>query len=649
MIISPFIGKKNATLLGLLSLMQLSAFAQVSLQPLENNQQILDYISQKRAAGNFFYRNAQVCPLQTLNLPFFDDFAKVDSFYPKCTHWVDNQAFINANYAYLPPTIGTATLDGLNQYGQPHQNNASPAVSSPADTLTSQPINLQGRTANNNVYFSFYAQPQGLGDRPEEGDSLILEFKNRAGDWLHIWSQAGVAPTVSTLTILPFAQQFIFLQDTAFFHPDFQFRFRNLASITGNNDHWNIDYVYLDQNRSPNNSTYPDVAFNGLPVSPIKYYSALPLRHFSDTLFNDTLEMNCQNLSALSGTLDRVYTVRDLNGASLLNAAIPAVTYSPSPNNNDVLGTNFLASFSPFAPVDTTTLLSTYTILNPSDFQNNPLFAANDTVYKQTKINNYFAYDDGTAEARLIAQGIGTQVAVGFRTVLEDTLRGIYFHLPYFTNRNSELDFINIQVWLSSLGNNNQVFSRDIYRLRYVGGFNGFYYFELADFADSLTPVYIPANTDFYVGWQQSSSIPVPVGFDRNNNAEQRTFMYINGSWQNIGIEGAILIRPLLSMSPDYDIVAVDKLPAVSKNGQKTANFGLYPNPANDILHINLHDCIDCNNSPQKIEIYNQLGQLIQSQAYNPQINISNLPNSLYWLRLDYEGGYSSQQPFIKQ
>jgi len=649
MTIFPFIGKKGLALLGLLSA-QAAAFAQVSLQPLENNQQLVDYIAQKRAQGAFVARNAQVCPLQTLSLPFFDDFAKVDSFYPKCSHWVDNQAFVNATYAHLPPTIGTATLDGLNQYGQPHQDNASSSISSPADTLTSQPIDLQGKTANNNIYLSFYAQPQGLGDRPEEGDSLILEFKNRAGDWVWIWSQAGVPPTVSTLTILPFSQQFFFFQDTAFFHADFQFRFRNLASITGNNDHWNIDYVYLDQNRSPNNPSYPDVAFNGLPVSPFKHYSAVPLRHFSDTLFNDTLQMNCQNLSGLSGTLDRFYTVSDMNGGSLLNAAIPAVTYSPSPNSDDVLGGSFLSSFAPFSPTDTTTLLSTYTILNPTDFQNNPLFALSDTVYKRTKINNYFAYDDGSAEARLIAQGGGTQVAVGFRTTLEDTLRGIYFHLPYFTNRNSELDFVNIQVWLSNLGNNNQVFSRDIYRLRYVGGFNGFYYFELADFADSLTPIYIPANTDFYVGWQQSSTIPVPVGFDRNNNAEQHTFMYINGSWQNTGIQGSVLIRPLLSMSRDYEIVGVEKLPAAQKKGQNQPTFSLFPNPASDILTLKLQDCgIDCENQPQEIQVYNQLGQLVQSQPFSLQLNVADLPNSLYWLRLSYENGSSAQQPFIKQ
>ena len=35
-----------------------------------------------------------------------------------------------------------------------------------------------------------------------------------------------------------------------YFYEDFQFRFRNIASLSGNNDHWNIDYVRLVANRA---------------------------------------------------------------------------------------------------------------------------------------------------------------------------------------------------------------------------------------------------------------------------------------------------------------------------------------------------------------------------------------------------------------
>lgn len=42
----------------------------------------------------------------------------------------------------------------------------------------------------------------------------------------------------------------------------FQFRFKNYASLTGNNDHWHIDYVRLDKNRSVTDTSISDIAFS---------------------------------------------------------------------------------------------------------------------------------------------------------------------------------------------------------------------------------------------------------------------------------------------------------------------------------------------------------------------------------------------------
>ena len=42
------------------------------------------------------------------------------------------------------------------------------------------------------VYFSFLYQPQGYGDAPESGDSLILEFYAVDLDqWKRVWSANG--------------------------------------------------------------------------------------------------------------------------------------------------------------------------------------------------------------------------------------------------------------------------------------------------------------------------------------------------------------------------------------------------------------------------------------------------------------------------
>lgn len=610
----------------------------LQLLPLEDNRQLLQQ-----------HKSSRVCPATTaLSLPFFDDFSRLDSLFPACARWVDHQAIIGSAIAYNPPTIGTATLDGLNEYAQPYNRLANPNIANPADTLTSQPIDLSSYTASSDVYISYYYQPQGLGDRPEVSDSLTLEFKNSSGEWLQMRQYAGLSNALFPATQSPdFVQDFLAISDTQFLHADFQFRFRNMGSITGNNDHWHIDYVYIDANRNMTGAiSYPDVAFTHLPVSPLRRYTAMPFEHFRDTMLNDTLLMQTRNLGAISGTLDRLYTVEELHTATpLLSTPLPALTYSPSPNADDVLTGGFIGSFASYAPTDTATLLSTYTILNPTDFQNNPLFAHSDTVRRLTHLGNYFAYDDGVAEARIIAEQVGTQVAVEFHTTQDDTLRGVYFHLPYFINRDASQDFINVKVWLGDL--NNEVFSRDIYRLRYTADFNGLHYMALTDFAGEPTPLYLPANTRFYVGWQQASTISVPVGFDKSNDASQYTFVHTGNTWTRSDLVGAIMIRPLVSMSTEFDIVGVER-PSAAK--PTTARFRLFPNPAPSADVDGFFLAQQSNGAEEEIsrvEVYDALGRLctvdeapqMQSGAAYRVSVPTHLPAGWYAVRLMLRSG----------
>ena len=90
----------------------------------------------------------------------------------------------------------------------------------------------------------FFYQSQGLGNDPQVTDSLILEFSAEIDSfgnnvWNTIWKKPG-SPVHDF-------KKFVFVfSDTNYLNNKFQFRFRNLASVTGNFDHWNIDYVKLD-------------------------------------------------------------------------------------------------------------------------------------------------------------------------------------------------------------------------------------------------------------------------------------------------------------------------------------------------------------------------------------------------------------------
>ena len=115
---------------------------------------------------------------------------------PGSVNWMDNYAYYNTTYPILPPTIGVATLDGLNEFGQPY-NNSNAGNYGKADVLTSKPIDLSGLVNNDSVFLSFFYQAKGLGDFPNFEDSLIVQFKQDpffalpGEDWITVWSTSG--------------------------------------------------------------------------------------------------------------------------------------------------------------------------------------------------------------------------------------------------------------------------------------------------------------------------------------------------------------------------------------------------------------------------------------------------------------------------
>jgi hypothetical protein len=472
-------------------------------------------------------------------------------------------------------------------------------------------------------------------------DSMYVEFLRSDGQWTVVRAYAGVASNVSINIIPDFFHDKVYLADTSFFHANFQFRFRNRATITGNNDHWHLDYVYLDENRdTAQSSRYPDVAYTRLPLSPFKGYTALPWRHFQAGLWQDSLALWQQNHGAISGTLDRLFLVTEPNsGTTLLNQPLPALTYAPSPNANDAQTGISASSFAAFSPTEATMLCSEYRILNPTDFQNNPLFFENDTVRRYTVLDDYFAYDDGTAETRIIAQGIGTKIAVEYMPSVNDTLWGIYFHLPHFTNRDAQLDYVNVKVWLGAL--TNEVFSKDIYRLRYVSGFNGWHYMALTDFADQPTPIALQANERFYIGWQQASSTPVPLGFDRNSDARPYTWVAPGGgNWAAIDLEGAVMMRPVLGLTPP---------PASQQQLPRLASLQIYPNPSSEFVYVELPQWT----SQGELCLYNALGQIVQQspiEAQQTKLSIGHLPSGYYHLvQRSAQGQWLGQAKILKR
>lgn len=589
-------------------------------------------------------RSGQNCDPDTLSLPFFDDFSNyaIDEYYPKCSQWLSDQVFVNDRMAYNPPSIGVATFDGLNANGEPYNRTANPILGSrPADTLCSQFIDLSGKTAADRIVLSYFYQAAGLSDRPEQIDSLLLEFRDTSGAWIRMRKYDGLSNLIPNDSLVPFQQALVPVLSGRFFHAGFQFRFRNYGTISGNNDHWHIDYVYLDEGRNDTPPIfYNDVAFRYGPVSALSDYCAMPWRQFEQSELNDSLLLRCFNHSAVTGTFDRDYQILDTaSQTTILNTPLPTVQYGPSPNANDVLESGFLGSLQPVTVNGPTAFLSTYRILNPQAFQNDPVFSYNDTVQRYTVLDNYYAYDDGTAETRIIANAIGTLVAVEFELNVEDTLRGVYFHMPHFLNRDASIDFINVKVWVNDL--NNEVYSKDIERLEYVEGFNGFHFVRFTDFQDNPTPLYLPAGTRFYVGWQQASNTPVPIGFDRNTDASAKTFVNTGTTWDTLDFSGAVMLRPLLDIDPSYVPISTEEVKALDWGLQ------LYPNPAQTELYL---ATVQSPEPSWRLRVVNAIGQLLYEGAWMERLDVHNWQPGYYVLQYwDAQKGGMKSKAFVVQ
>ena len=94
----------------------------------------------------------------SLSLPFLDDFASptfaADEGPAELVRWMDGSARRTTTYAIDPPTFGVATLDGLRANGFPYAFNED--ATGWADTLTSVPVNLAGRTPEDDIYLTFF-------------------------------------------------------------------------------------------------------------------------------------------------------------------------------------------------------------------------------------------------------------------------------------------------------------------------------------------------------------------------------------------------------------------------------------------------------------------------------------------------------------
>jgi hypothetical protein len=595
--------------------LSINGIAQEFLKPLSSNNSLLN------ARKNYVATQKALSATTLDTIPFFDDFSyATKNCYPTYIHWIDSNVYINTGFPIAPISIGVATFDGLNKNGAPYNVFAPLASSARADTLTSRPINLQKKgglfySPADSIYLSFYYQAEGRGDAPESLDELALElYKPNQKIWSKIWSKSGYNPSAIDTT---FKRVMIAITDTAYFDSLFQFRFVNKATLSGSLDHWHLDYVYLNKNRTKTDTVIEDVTFGYVSTPFLKNYSSMPYRQFIASEMATNISTYLRNNSLIAKTKTYKFDIfPKTGGPSLFNytgGTNPILPFQPNGWHSNPSDFNPTFSYI-FPPL----LDSTFFKIVHTAFATPDKVRDNDTLIQIQKLTNYYAYDDGTAEQGYYLNTYGAKTAVRFTLNTSDTLKAlkIYFD-PIIDQTAITNSTFRVMVWADGGGvpSSTSVIYRDSvsYPQYLQGNHNLFVNYN-------LTSCLVLNPGTYYFGIQQTTNKALNIGFDKNTNHMNALYYDIGSGWTQSTIPGSIMINPVLGC---YDpFVGIKEQP-------KQVEFNLYPNPAQNNLTIQTNaEHFD----KAIIEIRNPFGQSLLTTSFinHEVIDISGLPNGIY-------------------
>jgi hypothetical protein len=581
---------------------------------------------------------------ETLVLPFYDDFsstpphdpAKPGSGQPKQDMWLESYGvWISEGPGINSPTFNVATFDGIDSAGRRYSNEA--LSNGFRDTLTSQPIDLSTNTVSlserPSVYLSFFYQWQGNGEAPDANDFMRLEFLTAGGAWVTVASKYG-SDEIDKTVFTPVNVQ---LLENHFFHDKFQFRFRNYGNQAGPFDSWHLDYIYLDKNRNPDGTGFPDRAISSQMSQIFGRYHSVPLQHYRAAPVYNAAEVDVQNLRA--GTEG---SPTDINmQQTFLNYDEGVVTkiekpFGPvgakHPNNfllpGERVRTILRTDVDPIDLDDPTFNFDSYFLPNADSIDlrvrlelfepDAGIFLSNDTLSTTYRLNDYYAYDDGTAEYAAVLNQSDDQVAVGFDLLTEEPqqLVGFDIYIPqYSINGYTSATFF---VMDSENGEPNNKLTSLTHIVRTEGRDDFQYVF--------FDPIIVQGR--FFIGWKGSSAAQIRVGLDYSNNTTDLIYEDLTGVLEEEKIkwfpasslrEGSIMLRPNFgAASPNVGVVT------------ERPRINYYPNPSNGSFYIE--------GDTRDIEVFSMSGQKIsytaEEESGRSLITLTDAATGLYFLKM---------------
>jgi hypothetical protein len=616
-------------------------------------------------------RSGRTKELAPLTLPFFDDFSKpyvnpaLKEIYPDTNRWENGYTvWVNDGLGINAPTINVASFDGLDSIGNAY-NATEIFLNGFTDSLVSRTIDLSESASTNpvsiaernSVFLSFYYQWKGNGEAPDADDYLQVQFKNSSNEW----ETVSTIQTLSTFEEGKFYPAIIKVDGDRFFSNQFQFRFRTFGRQSGPYDTWNIDYVYLNKNRTVNDVGVPDQAISSALTSIFSgQYRAIPYYHF---LTNPTVIAPKFVVSNLKGNppeileyyLEGDFTSLFYSSTDTTTSTVSLSNLDPDPTNTEGINDDGTSTILPFETrivtvkhintIDTVTTLDpradaaiivlktnliTGDNINPDtgdpaddyDPKYIPIdFRVNDTIRTRYELKNYYAYDDGVAEyaGGLISAGNVFAYKFDLGENLHDSLKvleafDIYFP-PFGLTSNQNVDFF---VFDEENGEPNEILVRISSVSIRSQGTNTFQRIR-------FLPALQLTQNSFFIGWRQPVAGQVLVGIDNSNDTGDKMFFNADGSinpdpsrWEaNTLIKGSFMVRPVFGTG------VVDPT-----TGVEDTLSGLYPNPNRGSFQIT--------GKPEAISIMTIAGQSIpfESEVFEDKTYIRvNVPSGLYIVR----------------
>ena len=569
-------------------------------------------------------------------------FSKINN---KSSYWLDSNAYRNDWYAVNPWSLGVVTFDGLNANGFPYAINS--ISRGYGDFLTSKPIDLSTVEKKDSVYFSFLYQPKGNGDAPEnittgtllQHDSLCLQFYNlNLKKWVSIWATTPEADyNKFIIQSQTFTKVHIPLTDTAYFKKGFQFRFVNYGDLSGDLDHFHIDYVKLRKFSGVSDTNFQDFAIMYPVNNLLKKYQSIPWEHFlnaSTDILNDSVRVMVRNGSlnaqnTLAGTVKILDNGNEIAQSFLNPALLPGNNFNYLAQSTNISYHDFPRKINWKKNKSLDSAVFNIKVAVPAPFSNDPI---NDTSYSNLEFKDYYSYDDGTAELAYGLKSNQAETAYQFSIYEPDTLIGLSIcFVPTVEDKSAKNFSIVVR-------DNNNGFPGDILyedgnlnlrTVRYGKSRNEFKSFYFVDFKG------VSIKENFFIGLRQYDQDWLNIGLDVNTNSLSNLFFTIDeNQWQksSLGINGSLMMRPIFKSRYNKSLSISDNL--------LHNKVIIYPNPTSfsfqfdNSLIFKHFDLLDVN------------GRVLNSFLYlGDPIDVSFLNKGIYIVR---EGKSGATYKLIK-